>query len=447
MILHNMILHWLAFITPKVQLRILYLLSFAAIIAALLPFFGGLGFPDSTTFIHAAEVFSEGGNPYRLASHAGFVYPPIFLYFTSLFGTYLYAVMIGFYIACIVFFLRSPVTGFAISLFLLGGVTFLPQPVLVSITSPGNISTFGHMLILGFWFRRDPSWNYTGGYILNHTGSHTWGHTGNHIGGYIFSYGGFYLSAIIFSLIKPYFAAYFLLPMLTDRIDRRQIIIAATSILTVALIYYAQWIFDHHMFMDFLQSIYRHQFTGSPTVFHRDIGYGLFRYLERILYGQRALEEHNPLIPTIIHFTIIGLLMLAWKVRVQTILEKCNTDIARTVLLHIPIILCIILNPRLKVYDYFIVQTLLIHFFWHLGTLKISPLNNLPIHGVSVLTATILCFSAINYFLAPITRQYHWLYDSLYVVASLYVPLILYAVMVRYFVVRTHESHPMKTNT
>jgi len=272
-------------------------------------------FWDLAIYQKAVSTFLSGGDPYALNGYLSFVYQPIVLRAMALCGSHLDTVLIIGYLGSLFFFLRSlrrnP------SWWLYSCLAFTYCGIGTIALGSGNITVFLHLILLGILLQN-----------ISKTDTKP-------------SYGVFLIAVALSSLIKPYMAAYFLIPLIASKqsIDIKKTVgltllagLCVSSVIVLSVAY-----FDGE-FQAFLAAV------KGQTLGKRDLGYGLVMYF----YDYYLSAGHLIYRAFLLHFIILGVVFLGTlyvAIRNQRIQEPHFV-----LLLYF---LLTIINPRLKVYDLF----------------------------------------------------------------------------------------------
>jgi hypothetical protein len=332
---------------PNVALYILTGLSLAALALYLgRAIASGELFWDMRIYSGAVEDFLRGESPYvRGYPEYKFVYPPFLIYLWSWLHPWVEETLVALYVLALVAFLRVPIRGLALSFLLTFGVFLCAeQPVGLALVT-GNLTFFAHLLIIALWLRPALPF-YTA---------------------------AFYLAVIVTASIKPYFGAYLLLPLLAEPVTRAALVKAAVLALVVSGIWASQWLFTRDMFLAFLRAMDEQLVQDTASAFRGDIGHGFYRYA--------AMLTRTRELGIALHFAVVASLVAFWKRHAQPRLRDVPSESALVMRRYVPIILCILMNPRLKPYDYAVIHILIVNYLLllegaslRLGRFSIDPL-------------------------------------------------------------------------
>ncbi len=157
----------------------------------------------------------------------------------------------------------------------------------------------------------------------------------------------FNLTLIVASLIKPYFLAYGLALFILDGVSRRTAAIFASCLVGVFLIYVAQYLLLPEMFHGFVSAL-SNQAIGTESLGPgRDVGQAAYYYFAHVLERGPALAAH---------FAAVGLLVTLILFLSFPSARKMTTEDGFLFLVLISTICAVLLNPRLKIYDWAMLQ-------------------------------------------------------------------------------------------
>ena len=238
----------------------------------------GAFFWDMDVYVGAVDEYLSGNNPYdKEYATRRFVYAPIVLDAFSLGGDYVREMLILFYLITFVFFILTPHYKFAIATLASFGIFGISEQSVGMAVATGNLTIFLHLLTIAIWLR-------PGGARKQAL---------------------FLFVVIVASLIKPYFAAYFLLPFLSAETSRTAIVSSFVAGAMLALAWMLQYLFRPELFGYFLDSLISQTRFGEGSAYQGDLGYSLYRYF--------AFFSNDAKIALVLHaFTLLGLIVI-WK--------------------------------------------------------------------------------------------------------------------------------------
>jgi hypothetical protein len=275
-------------------------------------------FWDLDVYRFAITSFENGMDPYIDRKGFDFLYPPLILellvFINKLMPLEIF--IVGFTLVALQYLIRSftrleqiTIKGFdVLFLSLLVSFGFFGWGYLAFFS--GNLSTLGHLTILGVFLRYIRRPLLMQGLLLC-------------------------IVIIIFSLAKPYFLAYSLL-LLIQSLKKAIACAALTSSLTGA-IWYISSLYDQSMFQSFLRNL------TAGTIDNDDLGYSLFS----LLYGDNSLN-----FSILSHITLFSIGLVIYFKRIS-ILGVIPSFIWLSSLI-------VLSNPRVKEYDLIILLVLFI---------------------------------------------------------------------------------------
>jgi hypothetical protein len=272
-------------------------------------------FWDLAIYQKAVSTYLSGEDPYALNGYLSFVYQPIVLRVMALFGSHLDTVFIIGYLSSLFFFLRS-LRGNP-SWWLYSFLAFAYCSMGIISVGSGNLTVFLHLILLGILLRN-----------ISKTNTQP-------------SYGAFLIAVALFSLIKPYMAAYFLIPLICSKQSinpKKTWALTLLAGLFVVLVVLLSSLYFDSEFQAFLAAV------KGQTLGKRDMGYGLVMYFYDYYLSAGSLIYRAFLL----HFVILG--TIAAGTLYIAIRNQRIQDTHFVLLLYF---LLTIVNPRLKVYDLF----------------------------------------------------------------------------------------------
>jgi hypothetical protein len=277
---------------------------------------------DLGIYEKAALIFNAGGNAYDASFYMSkvtpgighlFIYQPIVLRVMSLFGEYLGVVMILVYAGSLLFFFQS--LGKNRSWWLASFFAFAYCGLGTVSIGSGNITAFLHLILISLLLRNINKDRIT--------------------------FTAFVFAVTLFSLMKPYFIAYLLIPLAATFQTYPQkrvwsLTIIAGIMFTGAII--GSWLYFGEEFQVFMSAV------KTQTIDKHDLGHGVVMYFYEYYRSAGALIYRAYLL----HFAILGsvILFALFLANHSKLLNQANFALLLYFLLTI-------LNPRLKVYDLF----------------------------------------------------------------------------------------------
>ena len=287
------------------------------IISALFSFFkfSPNYFWDLNVYQNAVNIFNSGGSPYLDLDGLKFVYSPYILILFSLLGKNLSLILILYYISSSLLILKKNIGLKLILYSIISSLLFFNDFFIKSIAT-GNLTIFLHFSILNSAFIKPKK----------------------HLEVFL-------LTVAACSLIKPYLFAYvFLGYALWPRKKNYFKLIVITG-LSIALLFLSQFFFTPELFRGFTESLYN-QAIGDVNGPGRDVGKALYWIFANSLKRQYALG---------LHFIIVILLGKSFFNLGQSIVKLIKNEDSKKLLFFICLISITLINPRMKVYDYWIV--------------------------------------------------------------------------------------------
>jgi len=304
----------------------------------------------------------------------------------ALFGSWLLPVLITFYFASMVYFLFSlrNNSNLWLSLFLAFaycGIGF------ISLAS-GNLTVFLHLILLAILVKGSSQ-------DLNQNKN-------QNLSSFTSTNTAFIILVIAFSIIKPYFLVYLVIPLIMQWGKNEGIAKTIRLILTWVSIFFALMIssslFYSTEFSAFITSL------QNQTLGKRDLGYGFVMFFYDYYLSAGSLIYRA----FVLHFAIAFLLLLI-SVYLAIKNKWLSTDNSNSA--YFPFLLYFLLtlfNPRLKVYDLFPAFFALYVYFFSLKLSTVSRLLFLLAYALSLsqLIGSIF-FASQGIFANPI-NVYYW---------------------------------------
>ena len=297
-------------------------------------------FVDHAVYNRAVKEFIAGGKPYGVGFPIfPFQYPPFVLIFFSFFKEFLTPFLLFIYLLVLLsfclFFRKEPKV-FIYSILISIALLEIRGASILSAILTGNIGFFLHLAIITLWLFRN---NFNTKIAL-------------------------YIAIIIGVMFKPpVYLLYLLLPLLADaKISVSKIIPGLITIIAVILIYVLQMVMLPELFSNFISGLKSHEF-GSEKVSMS--GWSIISIWIHI---------SNSYVVAIFGYIITNVLIIAsWVYYKRRYLDKIeNTDFVRQCASIMPVVICIVIMPRLILYDYAIMNFLLIYF---LLKIKVFDIN------------------------------------------------------------------------
>jgi len=349
---------------------------------------GGI-FWDLGIYAKAINIFNNGGDPYspnQLGGYLSFVYHPLILHSMALFGSWLFPLLVTFYIASMVYFLFSlrNNSNLWLSLFLAFaycGIGF------ISLAS-GNLTVFLHLILLAILVKgssQDLDQNKNQN-LSSFTSTNT----------------TFVILVIAFSIIKPYFLVYLVIPLIMQWGKNEGIAKTIRLILTWVSIFFALMIssslFYSTEFSAFITSL------QNQTLGKRDLGYGFVMFFYDYYLSAGSLIYRA----FVLHFAIAVLLLL---ISIYLAIKNKWLSANNLKSAYFPFLLYFLLtlfNPRLKVYDLFPAFFALYVYFFSLIPSTVSRLFFLLAYTLSLAQLIGSIFFASQGIFANPINVYYW---------------------------------------
>ena len=346
-------------------------------------------FWDLGIYAKAINIFNNGGDPYspnQLGGYLSFVYHPLILHGMALFGSWLFPVLVTFYIASMVYFLFSlrNNSNLWLSLFLAFaycGIGF------ISLAS-GNLTVFLHLILLA---------------ILVKGSSQDLGQNKNqNLSSFTSTNTAFVILVIAFSIIKPYFLVYLVIPLIMQWGKNEGIAKTIRLILTWVSIFFALMIssslFYSTEFSAFITSL------QNQTLGKRDLGYGFVMFFYDYYLSAGSLIYRA----FVLHFAIAVLLLL---ISIYLAIKNKWLSANNLKSAYFPFLLYFLLtlfNHRLKVYDLFHAFFALYVYFFSLIPSTVSRLLFLLAYALSLAQLIGSIFFASQGIFANPINVYYW---------------------------------------
>tara|TARA_B100001093_G_scaffold396459_1_gene383559 strand:+ start:681 stop:2012 length:1332 start_codon:yes stop_codon:yes gene_type:complete len=270
---------------------------------------------DLFVYQNAINIFNSGGSAYSDLEGLRFVYAPYILILFSLLGTNLSLFLVLFYISSSLAILRQRLSLQLILYSIISSFLFFNNFFAKSIAT-GNLTIFLHFSIISAANIRSKKFKEL-----------------------------FLLTVAISSLIKPYLFAYVFLGFAIWPNKKNYIKGIAITAIFVVLFSVSQLFFTPDLFSGFTESLFA-QAIGDVDGPGRDVGLAPYWVFGNFLDRQYALA---------LHFILVILLGKSF-INLGKLIDKfINKDDAMKLILFISLLCITFINPRMKVYDYWIV--------------------------------------------------------------------------------------------
>lgn len=316
----------MSFPRPLAAIGLLAIL--AALAAAAL---GGEGlFWDLQVYQDAADMVAAGGNPYVEMTGLRFVYPPLLLAAFAAAGSALTAALAALYLGATALLATRAMRPLALGAAVSAAAFFaLPQAWAMGFAT-GNVSLFLHILIAWTMLR-----------------------------GARFGAGPFLALVVLASMFKPYYLAYLLVLPLLEGARARVLLLGGAAVGAVAAVAAAQMALAPEMFADFLDSLSAQAVgeasqgggpgggPGGGAGGGVDMGKGFYALAAKALGPEGGAAAH---------VLIAGALCLGGGWAAARTARGMAPEARLRFLVLTAIVLANAANPRLKVYDWAMLQ-------------------------------------------------------------------------------------------
>ena len=277
---------------------------------------GGDFFWDLQIYLEALSTRRAGGDSYGALNSGRFVYSPLVLRFMSLIEAWLAPLLVVAYAGLGVAFLTLKEGRFFLLALFLSVFCFFNFGFAVSVQT-GNITTVVHfavLLVALASFSRGP---------------------------------GLFLGVVVLAaIIKPYFLSYLLLGLVIWPMQWRYLLASVAAVAAVVAVFGLQRVLLPVEFDQFVSSL-QAQALGNGDGPGRDVGRAPYYFLGSFLGKEIGLVLHVACV------ALLGGLFVLYQSRIG----KLMPDHDRTMLLFwFALIVCILINPRMKVYDWWVLQ-------------------------------------------------------------------------------------------
>lgn len=268
-------------------------------------------FWDLNVYQTAVNMFNNGSDPYLDLQGLKFVYSPYILILFSKFGEQLELFFYVFYFLIFVGFVMS-CRGIELLLASFIVTPLFMEKFLTYALSTGNLTAFAHFVVITL---------------------------------VSFHYPALCLFAVcIFAIIKPYFAAYFLLILVVWRKEYRIVGKTFTTFVVTTLIFISQIFVYPDLFNNFIVSL-SNQALGDNNL--RDVGIGIYRIAAKFQSSGVAL---------VTHFVVWSSIALSLLFLVKSLKTRMDSKVYEKLIFFTCLAVVTLANPRMKVYDYWIVS-------------------------------------------------------------------------------------------
>ncbi len=272
-------------------------------------------FWDLDVYQNAINIFNSGGSPYFELNGLRFVYAPYILILFSFLGAHLSFSLIIFYLSSVFLILREKL-GNQLILYSLISTGIFYNDFLARSIATGNITIFLHFIIISSAFIRSR----------------------NHL---IY----FLLAISIAGFIKPYLFAYAFLGFFLWPKEKNYVKLLSITTLLIGCLFASQLLLAPGLFSNFKESLFL-QAIGTMNGPGRDVGLAPYWIFGNLMNRWLALG---------LHFIVVIFLGIPYIKLGKAIDKFLNAEDALKILFFISLIFITFLNPRMKIYDYWIV--------------------------------------------------------------------------------------------
>jgi len=275
---------------------------------------------DLQVYQRALDLHRSGGTPFQVGPGMNFIYPPVFLTLFSWLGAAFRPLLLTLYAAVLLLMARKSLRPVVMGMALFSlTIFFHTRPVAIALGS-GNLTFFFHALLILSWLE--------GGRWQTRL---------------------FPGLVILFSLLKPYYLAYALMPVLVQGLGPGGLARLAMIVAVTGVGWTVQYLAAPEAFRQFLVALKWQSFQGNDALVAGDIGWGGYRFMAMATgSAQAALTLHAGLAAV-----FLGA-VLRWRGRLAALGDRHGVN----VLGFVALISVILINPRLKIYDYCFIGSL-----------------------------------------------------------------------------------------
>lgn len=268
-------------------------------------------FWDLNVYQTAVNMFNKGSDPYLDWQGLKFVYSPYVLMLFSKFGGQLELFFYIFYFFTFIGFVMSR-RGIELLLASFIATPLFMERFLTYALTTGNLTVFAHFLVITL---------------------------------VSFHYPALCLFVVcIITIVKPYFGAYFLLILVVWRKEYWIVGKTFTAFFVTTLIFISQIFVYPNLFNNFIVSL-SNQALGDNDL--RDVGIGIYRIAAIFQSSGVALVTHC----VVWSFIVLSLIFV-----VKSLKTRMDSQVYEKLIFFTCLIVVTLANPRMKVYDYWIVS-------------------------------------------------------------------------------------------
>ncbi|MET1256090.1 hypothetical protein [Aliikangiella maris] len=284
-----------------------------------LVFFRKNYFWDLELYSTAISAFLSGVTAYSEFNELRFVYSPYVLVFFSFFGSNLSLFLLLFYGGVLLFLLNNKLTKELFVFSIMSAGAFVNEFFIHSIMT-GNLTLFLHFLIIGIASCQTKR-----------------------------SLFYFLMVILIASIVKPYLLAYLILGFTIWTDNKKQyFFFSLLTIVVFTIVFLSQMVFTPELYDDFIFSLHA-QAIGDSERAGRDVGYAPY-----FIFGY-FFDKYYALLFHVIFVISISILALY----IYRLISKhiyCAIDLQK-ILFFMALIVITLLNPRMKIYDFWIISS------------------------------------------------------------------------------------------
>lgn len=271
-------------------------------------------FWDLSLYQLAINAYNSGLSAYSEFAALRFVYPPAILCIFSLFGAYLKVALTITFLFIAGVFLKDERSRNFFFYALIGSFIFFNDFIVKSFIT-GNITIFLHLTLITLALRGRSTTLFT-------------------------------VLVFAFSLVKPYFLAYLALDYFLSNDYKRFTLNLFLGFILYTVCWYLQFLLAPELFVDFLHSL-EAQALGGEAGPGKDVGSAFYFF-----FAHRFSRD----IALLMHFvTVLALAYIFFQTRLLSGVNIRSGD-KRNVIIFSLLIFITFLNPRMKVYDYWILS-------------------------------------------------------------------------------------------
>ena len=285
--------------------------------------FDQTAFWDLAVYQSAVDIYANSGNAYTDIEGLKFVYPPMVLTTMAIFGPYLSIALCGLIIGSLLCFAHQSMHNLFLGLVVSTAIFITPQITQFYAFQTGNITAPLHILIIFSLLCSNRGENLI----------------------------PFLATVAIASIVKPYYLAYLVVPLFFQNTSIRLLIMLGVAAGIPVISFAFQYLAMPELFAQFLSALQTQAIgTNDGAGAGRDVGRGLYYYLGTVagLPRMSAITLHFALLLPFAGFAFFTARRFA-----NIIQDK---QLRFEFLVLVGIIVAVILNPRLKAYDWIIMD-------------------------------------------------------------------------------------------